>query len=332
MFQAKTENGYLISIPKSFHSYTCLKTLGNGSTSIVILVEEDNSGKLYSAKVISSSYIQKHNLSSSIEKEISVLKSIEHPHIIKMKEYFEIQNENKQDFVVIIMEYCEKGDLLTFALERKFQNDIQRKLILKGFLESIAYLHSRGISHGDIKADNILLSKHSAKLCDFGYCRTSKIAGDESKNGTLYYAAPELFKKGMFDPFKTDIYAIGITIYSIFELNFPFKDGDQNFIVHQIVKGELFWPPNMDGKLKDLVSKCLDVNPQKRPTIEEVMDHEFFDFGLKKKKSGEKMMMNLKLEKSKENNLNSSNSNGSSQESCSYEPRLLNSCESDLSI
>lgn len=333
MFQDKTENGYLISIPKSFHGYKCIRTIGNGSTSIVILVEEENSGKFYSAKVMSSNYIQKHKLASSIEKEISVLKSIDHPHIIKMKEYFEIQNEAQQDFIIIIMDYCEKGDLLTYALEHKFQNDLQRKLIIRGFLQSIEYLHKHGISHGDIKADNILLCKHSAKLCDFGYCRTTSIAGDESKNGTLYYAAPELFKKGKFDPFKTDIYAIGITLYSLFELTFPFKDGDQNYIIEQIVNGKLFLPSSMDQQLMDLVIRCVDKNPQNRPTIEEILDHEFFNIGIRKrieKRNNNNYKLNLALEKTKENEQCTSNATSSSQESCKYDEQMLNSFESNL--
>ena len=279
---------------------------------------------------MSSNYIQKHKLASSIEKEISVLKSIDHPHIIKMKEYFEIQNEAQQDFIIIIMDYCEKGDLLTYALEHKFQNDLQRKLIIRGFLQSIEYLHKHGISHGDIKADNILLCKHSAKLCDFGYCRTTAIAGDESKNGTLYYAAPELFRKGKFDPFKTDIYAIGITLYSLFELTFPFKDGDQDFIINQIVNGDLYFPSSMDKELLNLILRCVDMNPQNRPTIQEILEHEFFDMGIKKQSL--KNNNNIALEKSKINDQNSSNSNSSSQDSIKTYSQIANSYESSMKI
>lgn len=330
MFQSKTENGYLISVPKTFHGYRCIRNLGCGSTSIVVLVEEQNTGKQYSAKIMSSHYIKKHNLVSSVENEISVLKSIDHPHIIKMKEYFEIKNEKGDDFVVIILDYCDKGDLLTYALNHKFQNDLQRKLVIRGFLESIEYLHNLGISHGDIKADNILLCNHSAKLCDFGYCRRTKEAGEESKNGTIYYAAPELFRKGNFDPFKTDIYAIGITLYSIFELTFPFKDGDQNYIIKQIVSGDLYIPSSMDKNLLHIILKCLDLNPKNRPTIEEILDNEFFDFGIRKHSL--KNNNNIILQKTKLNEQNYSNSDSLSQDSIKSDSQLLNPYESNMKI
>lgn len=278
MFQANTENGYLIRVPKSFGCYKCIDVLGCGSTSIVVLVEDRNTGKRYSAKIIAIADIEKRKLLHSIEKEIAVLQEVDHPNIIKIRESFEIKNDKEEEFIVIIMEFCAKGDLLTLATHHKIKNDKQMKSILLGFLESIRYLHNRGITHGDIKSENILLSANNvAKLCDFGYCRTTFLAGDESKNGTLYYAAPELFRKGQFDPFKTDIYAIGITLYSLFELQFPFKDGDQNFIVRQIVTNQLSFRYGMNKKLKNLILKCTNKDPLCRPTIDDVINDEFFD-------------------------------------------------------
>ena len=228
MIQSNTQDGYEIKIPSSFRGYKVEELLGCGSTCIVVLVENENTHEKYSAKIISKTDVESRNLLESIKKEIKVLKSLSHPNIIKIEETFEIKNNNEEEFIVIITEYCEYGDLLSFATNEGFKNEKMMKKIILNFLEGIEYLHNKGISHGDIKAENILLGKEmTPKLCDFGYCRTSIIAGDESKNGTLYYAAPELFHKGQFDTLKTDIYAIGITLYSLAELQFPFKDGNQ---------------------------------------------------------------------------------------------------------
>ena len=153
---------------------------------------------------------------------------------------------------------------------------LHKKKIIRGFLEAVKYLHHQGISHGDIKAENILLGVGlTPKLCDFGYCRTSLIAGDESKNGTLYYAAPELFHKGNFDTLKTDIYAIGITLYSLSELQFPFKDGNQQYIVQQIVGGKLSIRRGINKQLKNIVVKCTDMNPLHRPNISDLLKDEY---------------------------------------------------------
>ena len=178
------------------------------------------------------------------------------------------------------MEYCSNGDLLSYATGQGFKSEAEKKKILIGFLEAIKYLHNNGISHGDIKSENILLDDfYAPKLCDFGFCRLSQMSGDDSKNGTLYYAAPELFVKGMFDSFKTDIWAIGITLYSLSELQFPFKDGDQNCIVRQILNGRLSIRSGMETKLKKLVEKCTAKNPELRPSIDDVLHDPYFYIG-----------------------------------------------------
>lgn len=279
MIKAKTEDGYLICIPKKFHGYNCIKTIGYGCTSIVELVEDQNTGCLYSAKIISMKYITNKHITKSIEKEIAILDVVDHPSIIKMVECFEIMNIEKEIFIITIMEYCEKGELLSVAFTKKILNFEQKKNIFFQILKAVQYLHKLGISHGDIKAENILLTKnYNAKLCDFGFCRTTFIAKDESKFGTLYYAAPELYLTGDFDPFKSDIYAIGMTMYSIFELDFPLKSGINEFIIKQTLNGQFTFSKKMDKQLLDLIRHCLAFNPKKRPTIDEVLNHEFFDF------------------------------------------------------
>ena len=327
MIQANTENGYLIRIPKEFGCYKFIDILGCGSTSIVGLVEDVNTGKRYSAKIISTTDIAQRKLTYSIEKEIAIIQEVYHPNIIKIRESFEIHNDKQDEFIVIIMEYCPKGDLLTLAVHHKIKKE-EIKSILIGFLESIKYLHSRGISHGDIKSENILLgSNNRAKLCDFGYCRTTFIAGDESKNGTLYYAAPELFRKGQFDPFKSDIYAIGITLYSLFELQFPFKDGDQRYIIKQIVSGQLSFRSGINKQLKNLVLKCTDKDPINRPTIEEIINDEFFDVEGKKIASKDNNLAQLNLINHKLNQNSLLN-----QEKQRFVPQNLDSFESNLKI
>lgn len=277
MFQAQTQDGFPISVPYSFNGYNVIQFLGCGSTSIVILVEDQNTKQKYSAKIISKKDIEDRHLSESIQKEISVLNSIEHPNIIKLYDVFEISDQNLNGYIVMMMEYCENGDLLTFATNHRFESENQKKKIIFGFLDAIKYLHNKGISHGDIKAENILLAEDlTPKLCDFGYSRTSVVAGNEAKNGTLYYAAPELFRKGKFDTLKTDIWAIGVTLYSLSELQFPFKDGDQNYIVKQIVNGNLSIRAGIDSKLRRIVECCTQMNPTDRPSINDLMKDEYF--------------------------------------------------------
>lgn len=277
MIGAKTQDGFPINIPSSFNGYNIIKYLGCGSTCSVFLVEKDNSNEQFSAKIVSKVDIRNRNMENAIINEVSILRRINHPNIIKLENFFDIKNQNDEEYYVIITEYCANGDLLSYAMNHGFQNENEKKKIILDFLRAVEYLHKNGISHGDIKTENILLdSNNIPKLCDFGFCRSCQFAGDESKNGSLYYAAPELFMKGQFDTLKSDIYAIGITLYSLSELQFPFINGNHDFIVQQILNGCFSVRVGMDYRLLKLFYKCIAMNPQCRPTIEEILRDEYF--------------------------------------------------------
>lgn len=288
MFIFSTQDGYRIKIPTRFHGYNFIKFIGNGSTSVVVLLEDQITKEQYSGKIMSKRDIFNRKMYSSIIREITVLKKLSHPNIVKFIEFFEMKNEDEDEFYVIVTEYCSNGDLLSYATETGFANEHDKKRIIVGFLKAIQYLHSQGISHGDIKVENILLDSNlSVKLCDFGYCRTNVFEGDDCKNGTLYYAAPELFHSGKFNTLMADIYSVGITLYSLSELQFPFIDGSKSDIVKQIVNGCLYIQNDLNKKLRNLVIKCTDLNPNNRPCIDEILKDDYLnddcDFDERKK-------------------------------------------------
>lgn len=279
MITENTQDEYPINIPISFNGYSLIQFIDCGSTSVVFLVENEETKKQYSAKIMAKEDIVSRKIEKSIFNEVEVLQSINHPGIIKIEDFFEYKNALNEEYYVIIMEYCPNGDLLTYANDKGFKSEGEKKKIISGFLDAIKYLHNHGISHGDIKSENILLDENfSPKLCDFGYCRRSITAGDESKNGTLYYGAPELFVQGPFDTLKSDIYAIGITLYSINELQFPFLDGNQGFIVKQIINSKFSFRNGIDKKLLKLVEKCTAKNPKSRPSVEEILCDEYLTY------------------------------------------------------
>lgn len=276
MIHSKTLDGYSIEIPLSFHGYNVIQYLDSGTTSVIYLVEDQETRQKYSAKVMSKKDNESKNTMTSIMNEIKILQTIDHPNIIKVKEVLNVDNKN-EEYIIIVMDYCSKGDLLSYANNLGFKNEVEKKKIICGFLEAIKYLHKKEISHGDIKLENILLDdKLSPKLCDFGFCRTSSVAGEDSKNGTLFYAAPELLVKGQFNPLKTDIWAIGIALYSISELQFPFKEINQYYIVQQILNGNLTINSAINKKLRTLVERCTSFNPLNRPTVDDILNDDYF--------------------------------------------------------
>ncbi|KAK8836795.1 hypothetical protein M9Y10_037317 [Tritrichomonas musculus] len=278
MIRVENDDGYIINIPISFNGYKYIDILGFGSTSAVVLVFDENTGERFSAKIIPKRYIRKKNMYNQIDTEINVLRKVNHPNIVKFHEYFEFTNDIHETYVTIIMEYCENGDLLTYLNEEGFKSEEQKKKIIFQFLDAVSYLHKRGIAHGDLKPENILLdSDYNVKLSDFGFSKTSEFAGDESKSGTLYYAAPELFVKGKFNTLKTDIWSIGITLYCMDQSNFPYRMGDFDFIIDQIKSQKFNLSKSFPISLKKIFEKCTS-RADERPTIEELIKDIYFAF------------------------------------------------------
>lgn len=310
MISSSTQNRYQMNVPSSFYNYNVLKNIGSGSSCIVALIENKKSHAQYSAKIISKKHAINLNILQLIYNEIKILKSLNHPNIIKFYESFEIKNDSQEELIVVITEYCSKGDLLTYFDNHYIDNQTTKMNIFHGVLSAIKYLHDKGIAHGDIKSENILLdSNYNAKLCDFGFSQTKIIQDNEDfKRGTLFYAAPELFHPGKFNTLKTDIYSIGIMLYSLDQLEFPVKDGDESFIKAQISKGKLKFKKNIDHNLLSLVLRCTNIDANKRPKIEDIINDDYFvdGFNYQNKKSI-KFESNVLFEElnqnSKENNL-----------------------------
>lgn len=210
------------------------------------------------------------------------MEETDHPNIVKIYQTFEIVNKQKEAYIAILMEYCENGDLLKFIQDTGFKNEKQKFQIIRGFLSAMKYLHERGISHGDIKPENILLdSNFNAKICGFWYCKTTLITGDNEKGGTLFYAEPEMFNDGEFTPLKSDIWSIGILLYCISENGFPYLKGTTKYLTDQITSGRLFLSSKINKNLRKVVKRCTELKSERRPSIEELIEDNYFSFNEK---------------------------------------------------
>ena len=174
----------------------------------------------------------------------------------------------------IIMEYCEGGDL------RKILNEyidipIEDKVEMIGqILDAISRIHKYGIVHGDLKCQNIFLANKyipgktgdiMIKIGDFGL---TEIGGDLVYGGTPGFAAPEIYKTG--GSLESDIYSIGKVMLEImtgFPVEYIAKINNKNL---SLLKNKLPKLLNVT-EFYDLVIPCLDENPKKRPSAEELL-------------------------------------------------------------
>ena len=190
--------------------------------------------------------------------------------------------------IIIILRYIEGSTLGIFLKEKNFNlTEYQVANIIYQIANGVNYLHKFGIVHRDLKPNNIMVKYNSInienitiKIMDFGF---SKIVSKQEKLmeglGTLYYAAPELIQNSPYN-IEIDIWSIGVIIYYMFTGCYPFYAKEEDEIEEKILEENVEFKDgewkNISDKAQDLISKCLEKNPEERITIDEFIKHPWF--------------------------------------------------------
>jgi serine/threonine protein kinase len=192
----------------------------------------------------------------------------------------------KGDELFIVMELCDGGTVGDFpsALNRGLK-EVEIQQIVLGSLDGLAYMHASGIIHRDIKGANILLdSKGDVKLADFGVSYLMELnPGVDAKTfiGTPYWMAPEIIDTKSGGPpydFKVDVWAIGITVIELAEMNPPLYDMNPMRALFEIPNRpapRLIDNGEWSRALIDFVDHCCRKRPAERPSAKEMLQHQF---------------------------------------------------------
>ncbi|CAL1580381.1 unnamed protein product [Knipowitschia caucasica] len=260
--------------------YDMGEELGSGQFAIVRKCKERCSGDEYAAK-----FIKKRRLSSSrrgvsreeIEREVNILREIQHSNIITLHDIF----ENKTD-VILILELVSGGELFDFLAEKESLTEEEATGFLKQILDGVHYLHSKRIAHFDLKPENIMLLDKNVpnpriKLIDFGIAHPIK-AGNEFKNifGTPEFVAPEIVN---YEPLglEADMWSIGVITYILLSGASPFLGETKQETLTNIsgvnydFDEEYF--SNTSELAKDFIRRLLVKDPKKRMTIDDSLEH-----------------------------------------------------------
>ena len=207
-----------------------------------------------------------------IEKEIDLWKPLDHDNLCRLLDVIVDEKEKK---VAFIMEYAKDGDLLNLLSEKSLETELIKEYF-RQLCEAVKYLHGKLVIHGDIKLENILLNGTKIKLSDFGLARRASNCDFVENCGTVEYAAPELLQTcAECDPFKADIWALGVALYALIHRQFPFDGPTPKILKVRILTSEPAYPLMEDekaDKLQKLVRKMLEKNWQRRPSIEEILN------------------------------------------------------------
>ena len=270
--------------------YEIKEIIGEGRNSSVNMGIKKDTGECVTIKTIKKNEDTKKE-EELVHYEIEILKFCQHKNIVQLIDYFETLEE-----IIIVLRYIKGNTLGNFLKEKNFNlNEIEVANIIYQIAQGLEYLQKFGIVHRDIKPDNIMISKKERdnniiiKIMDFGF---SRIVSKEEKLmegfGTLYYAAPELIQNLPYN-LEIDIWSLGVIIYYIFTGCYPFTGKTEDEIEENILEENVEFKDGewetISDKVKDLIQKCLEKNPEERINIKEFIEHPWFQM-LNKKKNG----------------------------------------------
>ncbi|KAI5968494.1 RAD53 [Candida theae] len=268
------------------------ETIGQGAFATVKKCIERSTGNQYAVKIINRrkalSSTGGASALSGAERELSILRKLHHPNIVSLKGFYE-----DADNYYIIMELVPGGDLMGFVEEFGPVGEEATRVITRQILEGINYVHQLGISHRDLKPDNILIMQDEpilVKITDFGLAKFSDNSTVmKTFCGTLAYLAPEVItgKYGSSQASQAnsnysslvDIWSLGCLVYVLLTALVPFPGNSHQKMFARIKKGEYQKTPldsnQITKECQDFLRCCLQVDPERRMTAAEALKHEW---------------------------------------------------------
>ncbi|KAI5371169.1 Putative serine/threonine-protein kinase, active [Septoria linicola] len=288
------------------------KTIGKGGCSRVRVVRHRNREQLGAVKIITRTTAESTRAQSlanliestkispglaasgykpipyGLEREIAVMKLLEHPNIVQLYDVWENRNE-----LYLIMEYVDGGELFHYVDERKGLPEDETVFIFRQIVSALLYCHRLLICHRDLKPENILLDREtlSVKLIDFGMAALQpKGRMLSTPCGSPHYAAPEVVSSKPYDGPQADVWSCGVILYVMLTGTTPFNyddtSGDIRSLFRKIQLARYLMPTNLSYEAQDLIQRIFVTDPRKRLTMDEVWDHPFLhkfdhEFGFK---------------------------------------------------
>ena len=253
--------------------FQTLSKLGEGAFSCVFKVKRLSDGIEYALKKVKMNMLTEKEKENALN-EVRILASINNPYIIAYKEAFFDESTNS---LCVIMEYANGGDIQKKISEKLASKGLFTELeIWKALLQMVKglkTLHDMQILHRDLKCANIFLTMTGdIKLGDLNVSKVAKKGLVYTQTGTPYYASPEVWRDQPYDG-KSDIWSLGCVIYEMAALKPPFRATDMKGLYNKVQKG-LYdrIPIKFSNDLSTVISKCLQVNPNARPTCDQLIN------------------------------------------------------------
>ncbi|OAD80732.1 hypothetical protein PHYBLDRAFT_88191, partial [Phycomyces blakesleeanus NRRL 1555(-)] len=261
--------------------------IGKGSFGRVYLAFNVNTGDVIAVKQVQphqqnhhqNHQNHQHDMVKALYQEIAMLKDLDHDNIVQ---YLGYGQDEAEGVVHIFLEYVSGGSIASrLQLRGGFDERLVRYFTYQ-ILLGLSYLHSKSILHRDIKAANILVEADGVcKISDFGlskkndYSQVYDANSRMSLRGSIYWMAPEVVKNEPYSA-KVDIWSLGCTVIEMLTGQRPWIAFNQIATLYNLgcLKSPKI-PKQISKEAKDFLELCLQIDPDKRPTAQELLSHSF---------------------------------------------------------
>ncbi len=273
--QNNVSGPYMPRNKKFNKTYNLSRELGHGAFSVVKLGVHKQTQEPFAVKLVNTRKVSESEM-TALRMEIDILYGLTHPHIIKLTEVY----EEGFDFF-IVTELVRGGELFDRIVSKSYYTEKEARDLIRVFLETMKYLHEKGIVHRDIKPENLLLRSEDddtdIALADFGFAkRVVELNDKEDACGTPNYVAPEILRGDTYGC-EVDIWSMGVVCYILLAGYAPFYEDNQKKLFEKIKKGryhfhEEYWS-RISPEAIDLVSKMMTVDQESRWTASQLLQH-----------------------------------------------------------
>ena len=280
--------------------YSIIEEIGSGSYGTVFKALNISNGSLVALKQVTLE-------DDSIMKEIEFMKSCNNEYIIGLDDYY-----TENDILYIAMEFCPAGsiaDVMKYTDRTLTEKHIQS--VMRDALHGLNYLHKRLAIHRDIKAGNLLLNRQgTVKLGDFGVSANLSDAVRKRNTviGTPYWMAPEIIQEVGYNT-SADIWSLGITAIECADGKPPYHHIHPMraiFMIPNKPSPTCKDPSKFSTLCNNFILRCLEKNPDKRPTAEHLLNDDFIKSSPDSTILLELVQLSLELKSKKKTEMNKS--------------------------
>ncbi|KAG9440081.1 hypothetical protein H6P81_020246 [Aristolochia fimbriata] len=254
--------------------YEVGRTIGEGTFAKVKFAQNTETGESVAMKVLDRTTIIKHKMVDQIKREISIMKLVRHPHVVRLHEVLASRTK-----IYIILEYITGGELFDKIVRHGRLSEAEALRYFQQLIDGVDFCHSKGVYHRDLKPENLLLdSVGNLKISDFGLSALPEpgVSILRTTCGTPNYVAPEVLSHKGYNGAVADVWSCGVILYVLMAGYLPFDDVDLTSLYSKIERAEFSCPSWFPVGAKSLIQRILDPNPETRIRIVDIRSDEWF--------------------------------------------------------